>query len=137
MPRICRVLIVEDNEGIQALLGDLFSHEGFRFTIAADGPSMRAALEEGDIDVVVLDVVLPGAEDGFALAEEATARGLPVVLVTGSPHHFDRLEQSGHPYLMKPFYVADLLKLVERALRRARAKCRVKDRDFGRVQLVT
>ena len=137
MPRTCRVLVVEDNEGIQELLGDLFSHEGFRFTVVTDGKSMRSALDEGDVDVIVLDVVLPGGEDGFALADHASGRGFPVILVTGSHEHFHRLENCGHPYLMKPFYVGSLLKHVQRALRRNRAKCRVRDQDFSSIQLVT
>ena len=137
MPRTCRVLIVEDNEGIQELLGDLFSYEGFRFKVVTDGAGMRRAMDEGDVDVIVLDVVLPGGEDGFALADQASARGLPVILVTGSHEHFHRLEKCGHPYLMKPFYVGSLLKHVQRALRRKRAKCRVKDQDFSSIQLVT
>src|SRR5579859_7031924 len=111
--KICRVLIVEDNEEIQALLADAFLGGGYRFAAAADGREMRQALAESDADIVVIDVLLPGGETGLALAREAAARGCGVILITGHPGQIEAVHQSGHPFLAKPFRLEALLQLVD------------------------
>src|SRR5579875_761354 len=123
MPRICKVLIVEDHDEVRALLAEALAIEGFRFTAVETGEQMRAALDEDDHDVAILDVLLPGGEDGFALAETARALGCGVILITGDHRHAERLEQSGHPHLLKPFGVRDLLALVERVLAETTKLC--------------
>ncbi len=67
--KICRVLIVEDRPEIQELLSEVFADQGYRFAVVANGGEMRKALATSDVDVAVIDVVLPGAEDGLALAK--------------------------------------------------------------------
>ena len=130
MERVCRVLVVEDNHDIRDLLADVFDHEGYRFTLASNGAEMRGALAGGDIDVVIIDVVLPG-ESGLALAKEAADRGCGVILVTGHHDHFETVYKSGHRYAFKPYRLKSLLALVDEALREAKARCRVKDRRYG------
>ena len=124
MAKICKVLIVEDQREIQDLLHELFSNEGYRFLIVEDGAAMRAALDaHSDIDIVVIDVLLPGGTDGLALAEDVCARGLPLILVTGDHQQNDKLAESGHPYLLKPFRIDAFLEAIETALDHAKRNC--------------
>jgi len=124
MKKICKLLIVEDSDEIQQLLQYLFVDEGYHLVIASNGAQMREQLDAHlDIDVVIIDVTLPGGVDGFTLAEEASARGHGVILVTADHRHFERLEKSGRRYLLKPFEIPRLLQLVEDELLRAKNKC--------------
>jgi DNA-binding NtrC family response regulator len=133
MPRICKVLVVEDDNGVRALLGDIFANEGYRFALVATGAEMRDALDEDDYDVVIIDVLLRSAEDGFALADEARAQGCGVILTTGDHRHGDRLAEGDFPYLMKPFKVQEMVALVDRVLKDTAARCvRRKRRDGSR-----
>ena len=75
MDKICKVLVVENDRDIQQLLNDVFEYEGYHFATVAHGVAMRDALAQGDVDVVIIDVVLPGGEDGFVLAKQATDLG--------------------------------------------------------------
>src|SRR5579864_8968280 len=98
MTRICKILVVEDNDGIRDFLQALFDDEGYHFTIVAAGETMRAALAKDRFDVALIDVTLPGADDGFALAKAARETGCGVILVTGNARHFDAVKASGHRY---------------------------------------
>lgn len=112
MARICRILVVEDNDGIRELLQSLFDDEGYEIAVVAGGNQMRAVLAANSFDVAVIDVTLPGPDNGFALAELARAAGCGVILVTGDSRNFENLERSGHRYLLKPFRIERLLRLV-------------------------
>jgi DNA-binding response OmpR family regulator len=124
MVKVCKVLVIEDNPLIQDLLGDMFADEGYHFTIAASGAEMRRILaEDADIDVVVIDLLLPGNADGLTLAEEVALRGLGVVLVTGDHSRAETLNASGHRYLLKPFQLEQLLTTVSEVLDSTRRHC--------------
>jgi len=123
MPRICKVLIVEDHDGIRLLLGDVFDGAGYRFTLVADGSAMREALENADFDVVLIDVSLRDGEDGFALAKHAADMGCGVILTTADHRHFETVERSGHRYILKPFMVDSLLTVVDDVLKETAARC--------------
>lgn len=112
MTRICKILVVEDNDGIRDFLHALFNDEGYEIAVVAGGEPMRAALAQQRFDVALIDVTLPGADDGFVLAELARATGCGVILVTGDTRRFDAVKSSGHRYLLKPFRVERLLTLV-------------------------
>jgi len=116
MPRICKVLLVEDHDEVRDLLSAVLELEGFRFTAVETGGQMHEALDEDDYDVAIIDVVLPGGEDGFALAKTARERGCGAVLITGDHRHAERLRQGDHYYLLKPFKMNDLRALVGRVL---------------------
>jgi two-component system, OmpR family, response regulator len=120
MKRICRVLVVEDNDGIRDFLHALFDDEGYHIAIVAGGEPMRAALATDRFDVALIDVTLPGADDGFALAKLASAAGCGVILVTGNARHFEAVKASGHRYLLKPFRVERLLTLVSELIAEAK-----------------
>lgn len=124
MTKICKMLLVEDQQEIQDLCRELFASEGYRFIIVGDGPAMRRALaEDSEIDIVIIDVLLPGGIDGMTLANEVAARGLPTILVTGDHRHADSLAASGHRYLLKPFTLAAFIALIDATLRETKANC--------------
>jgi two-component system, OmpR family, response regulator len=131
MARICKVLIVEDDGDVRAVINEMLAFEGYEFLMAADAASMRRLLADDDVDVVIVDVVLPGGESGLALAQELTDQGYGVILVTGHHQHFDRVEQSGHRYLLKPFRMNSLLELVDQVLRETQARCQTRSRRSG------
>lgn len=117
MRKICKILVVEDNDDVRQFLGEVLEHEGYHFVTAGDALGMRRILAKNpEIDVVILDVLLPGPENGLALAQEVADQGRGVILVTGDHQHVERLEASGHRYLLKPFRIDRLLHLVDSAL---------------------
>ena len=121
------ILVVDDDREIRALLSDYLERQGLRCTAVADGRQMRAALETGRHDLVILDLMLPG-EDGLVLcrnlrAAPATAQ-LPVLMLTARGDDMDRilgLEMGADDYLPKPFVPRELLARIRAILRRARA----------------
>jgi DNA-binding response OmpR family regulator len=131
MARICKVLIVENDDDVRDLLGDVFDNEGYHFTMVKSGAEMRDALDDDDYDVAVIDVTQPGHEDGFALAEIARQRGCGAILVTGDHRHLPRLEESGQRYLLKPFRVRQLIEIVDKILAETAAQCVRRKRSDG------
>lgn len=132
MKKICKVLIVEDNPDIQQILGDVLDGDGYRFIVAGNGAEMRQRLiDEPDIDVAVIDITLPGGEDGFALAKEVADQGFGVILVTGDHRHYERVEKGVHRYLFKPFRMRSLLELVQGVIVETQRKCKRGGRQRG------
>jgi two-component system OmpR family response regulator len=131
MPRICKVLVVEDHDGVRLLVGDALDAEGFRLTLVSTGAEARSLIEEKRFDVVILNVSL-GDEDGFALAEAAARRGCGVILTTGDKRRFGAVRESGHPFVLKPFLVRALVSAVDAVLKSTNARCgRRKRRPSG------
>jgi DNA-binding NtrC family response regulator len=122
--KICKVLVVEDDSDIRELLSDVFEIEGYHFTLAANAAEMRAALaSDPDIDILIVDVRLPGGEDGLVLAQEASSQGLPVIVTSGDRAHFDNNATPGHRHIAKPFRVSSLLALIDETLLATKADC--------------
>jgi two-component system OmpR family response regulator len=125
MENVDHVLIVDDDRGIRELLATYLEKNGMRVSLAANGREMRAALENGAPDLIVLDLMLPG-EDGLVLCRELRAgkfRSVPVVMLTARNEEADRivgLEMGADDYLPKPFAVRELLARIRSVLRRAR-----------------
>src|SRR5882757_2603302 len=110
--KICKVLVVEDDSGIRELLSDVFESEGYHFVLAGNAAETRAAIAgDPDIDVLIVDVRLPRGDSGLVLAQEAAARGLPVILTSGDRAQFETLAKSGYRHIAKPFRLAALLAL--------------------------
>jgi DNA-binding NtrC family response regulator len=126
--KVCRVLIVEDDPAVQQVFDMVLADKGYELVLARDGASMRGAFAGGDIDVVIIDVMLPGGETGFALAHEATGRGCGVILVTGHHDHYQHVAESGYRYLFKPFRLSALTEMVEQVLQDTDAACHLKSR---------
>jgi two-component system, OmpR family, response regulator len=123
MDRICNILVVEDDDSVRALLGDVLDHAGYEFTLARDGAEMRAALDAELFNVAIIDISLRGGEDGFALGEAARGKGCSVILMTGDPERRVHLEASGRRHLMKPFRMKQLTDLIDEILRDDAALC--------------
>jgi two-component system, OmpR family, response regulator len=121
------ILIVDDDREIRSLLSAYLEKQGLRASAAANGKEMRAALDRMHVDLIVLDLMLPG-DDGLTLcrslrADTATAR-LPVLMLTARGDEMDRiigLEMGADDYLSKPFAPRELLARIRAILRRARA----------------
>jgi two-component system OmpR family response regulator len=119
------ILIVDDDAGIRSLLGKYLVKNGLRATTVADGRAMWHALEAGRIDLIVLDLMLPG-EDGLTLCRTLRARSIdtPVIMLTARGEETDRivgLEMGADDYLAKPFSARELLARIKAILRRARS----------------
>ena len=76
------ILIVDDDADIRDLLGDYLAKNGYRASVAADGKAMWALLARGGIDLIVLDLMLPG-EDGLTLCRKLRGEAdTPVIMLT-------------------------------------------------------
>lgn len=116
------ILVVDDDREIRDLLGRFLTKHGYRVTGAPDGKEMRRALADWNIDLVVLDLMLPG-EDGLALCRDLRAKSqIPVIMLTMLGEETDRiigLEMGADDYLPKPFNPRELLARMKAVLRRA------------------
>ena len=117
------ILVVDDDAEIRSLLGEYLRKNGYQVTAVGDGKAMRAALEQGRIDLIVLDLMLPG-DDGLVLCRDLRARSMiPVIMLTARGDEMDRiigLEMGADDYLPKPFNPRELLARIKSVLRRAR-----------------
>ena len=126
MSNPCSVMVVEDDPGVRELLRHVLADEGNHVEVARNGQEMRAALAERAFNAVIIDVRLPGAENGIALARQAEEHGCAVVLITGDYDHAEALARTGYPYLLKPFRVERLLEVTEQAVEAVRASCHIR-----------
>jgi len=115
------ILIVDDDHDIRELLGDYLTRHGCRVETAADGKAMFAALATWRIDLVVLDLMLPG-EDGLTLCKRLrNTSDVPVIMLTAIGDQTDRvvgLELGADDYVPKPCYPRELLARIRAVLRR-------------------
>lgn len=122
MDKTLHILVVDDDREIRDLVGRFLGGHGFRVTTAADGREMLKALDGWAIDLVVLDLMLPG-EDGLTLCRNLRAQSdIPVVMLTAMGEETDRiigLEMGADDYLPKPFNPRELLARIKAVLRRS------------------
>ncbi|CAM3416850.1 response regulator [Parendozoicomonas haliclonae] len=117
------ILVVDDHHEIRDLLGQYLSRHGMRVTLAMDGVSMREALNEhDDINLIVLDLMMPG-EDGLSLCRHVRSiDGPPIIMLTAMGEEADRivgLEMGADDYISKPFSPRELLARIKAVLRRS------------------
>mgnify|MGYP000039708065 CR=1 FL=1 len=117
-----QLLVVEDDAAVRRGLVDTLESAGYAVRTAADGPAGLAAALAGPCDLVLLDVMLPGA-DGFSVLQSLRRDRplLPVILLTARGAESDRvrgLRGGADDYVVKPFGAAELLARVETVLRR-------------------
>jgi two-component system OmpR family response regulator len=118
------ILIVDDDAEIRSLLSQYLVKNGLRVTAVAEGRGMWQALGAGQIDLIVLDLMLPG-DDGLTLCRNLRAKSdTPVIMLTARGEETDRivgLEMGADDYLAKPFSARELLARIKAILRRARS----------------
>ncbi|MBK9446784.1 MAG: response regulator transcription factor [Betaproteobacteria bacterium] len=127
MENTAHILVVDDDREIRQLVGDYLRKNGFRVSLAAEGRQMREMLDVARIDLVVLDLMLPG-DDGLTLCRTLRATPafaqMPVLMLTARGEPIDRvvgLEMGADDYLQKPFEPRELLARIRNILRRTRA----------------
>lgn len=115
------ILVVDDDREIRTLLREYLETSGYRATAVADGKAMRRVLEQAHVDLIVLDLMLPG-EDGLSLCRELRTRSqLPVLMLTAMAEEVDRivgLEIGADDYVAKPFSPRELVGRIKAILRR-------------------
>jgi two-component system OmpR family response regulator len=120
-----RILIVDDDREIRELVGNYLSRNGKQVAFAQDGRQMKAVLESTAVDLIVLDIMLPG-DDGLVLCRylrESRYKTIPILLLTARDDDADRilgLEMGADDYLAKPFVARELLARIHSILRRTR-----------------
>jgi two-component system phosphate regulon response regulator PhoB len=132
-----RILVVEDEEALFALLEYNLGHEGFEVRGSADGDEAMIALEEERPDLVILDWMLPGLS-GIEICRRIRARAelrdMPVIMLTARGEEADRirgLDTGADDYLTKPFSIPELIARVRALLRRARPTISSEVATFG------
>ncbi|MDH5231637.1 MAG: response regulator [Gammaproteobacteria bacterium] len=116
------VLIVDDDPDIREMLHDYLQDNGFQVTLAIDADSMRNSIENQVPDVVLMDVGLPGNEDGLSLTRYLRERlDIGVIVISGAGDTVDRivgLEVGADDYIAKPFDPRELKARIKSVIRR-------------------
>jgi len=115
------ILIVVDDPQVLKLTGRFLKQFNFRVSTASDAVEAYSALEEWNIDCLVLDIMLPG-EDGYSILKKLRQQGnLPIIMLTAMRDDSDRilgLELGADDYLTKPFNPRELMARIKAVLRR-------------------
>ena len=121
------ILVVDDDKDVRDTIRDYFEFCGFDVSVAGDGDGMRNILARRPVEIVLMDLNLPG-EDGLALTRELRAsRPVGVIMLTAAGQTIDRiigLEMGADDYVPKPFDPRELLARVKSVLRRLRERPR-------------
>lgn len=121
MSDTAHILVVDDQREICEMVQDYLIGEGYRVSIAHDGGGMRRTIAQAAVDLVILDLMLPG-EDGLTLARSLREESnIGIIILTGRGETIDRiigLEMGADDYLPKPFHLRELLARVKSVLRR-------------------
>jgi len=122
MNDISHIVVVDDQKEICDVVQEYLTGEGYRVSTANDGAGMRRAMAQGRVDLVILDLMLPG-EDGLTLARSLREESpnIGIIILTGRGETVDRiigLEMGADDYLPKPFHLRELLARVKSVLRR-------------------
>ncbi|HYF86046.1 response regulator [Azospirillum sp.] len=127
MDRTPHLLVVDDDREIRSLVAQFLTKHGFRVTGVRDGAEMMRTLDGARVDLIVLDLMLPG-EDGLSLCRRLRAAPqtaqTPVIMLTAMGEETDRivgLEMGADDYLAKPFSPRELLARIKAVLRRVSA----------------
>ena len=117
------ILLVDDDIHIRQLLSDYLSDFGMAVVAVAEGKLMADVLENGEFDLVILDLMLPG-EDGLSLCRSLRAKSdIPILMLTARGETMDRvvgLEVGADDYIVKPFEPRELVARIQAILRRVK-----------------
>ena len=115
------IAILDDDPEIRSLLEQNLRGAGFEVSTASNGRDLKTILEHQTIDLIVLDLMLPG-EDGLTICRELRAESnIPIIMLTAMTHEADRiigLEMGADDYLTKPFSPRELVARIKATLRR-------------------
>lgn len=119
---LARILIVDDDLRTRSLLERYLKDQGFAVSTAENGRTLEATLAERRVDLMVLDLMLPG-EDGLSLCRRLRAAGhaVPIIMLTAKGDDVDRivgLEVGADDYVSKPFNPRELVARINAVLRR-------------------
>ncbi|HEY7642601.1 MAG TPA: response regulator [Steroidobacteraceae bacterium] len=121
MSQAAHIVVVDDDHEIRTLLAEYLQKNGLRVSVARDGKEMRRVLGRSHVDLIVLDVMLPG-DDGLTLCRELRASSqVPIIMLTARSEDVDRilgLELGADDYVPKPFKPRELLARISAVLRR-------------------
>ena len=116
------ILVVDDDQEIRTLLAEYLERNGFRVSTLADGRDLLRTIEQRAVDLVVLDLMMPGP-DGLELCRDLRAKSrLPVLMLSARGEDVDRivgLEMGADDYLAKPFHPRELLARIRAILARS------------------
>ena len=117
------ILVVDDDPAIRDVTTEYLGSNDFRVSAVANGAEMAAALRDGAVDLIILDLRMPG-EDGIQIAGRIREKSsLPILILSGRLEEADRvmaLELGADDYMTKPFSCRELLARVRALLRRSR-----------------
>ncbi len=121
-PRPDRICVVDDDARIRDLLRRYLSQEGFEVLLAEDAKALNRVLTRGTVNLIVLDLMLPG-EDGLSICRRLRAANdnTPIIMLTAKVDDVDRivgLEVGADDYMPKPFNPRELLARINAVLRR-------------------
>ncbi|MDP6172799.1 MAG: response regulator [Rhodospirillales bacterium] len=124
MERIWHILVVDNHGDIRDSLSQYLTRHGYRVSSAADAAGARGLLAKSAIDLVVLDIMMPG-EDGLSLCRDLRHSGnLPIILLTAVADDTDRvigLEMGADDYVTKPFNPRELLARIKALVHRTQS----------------
>jgi DNA-binding response OmpR family regulator len=130
VPPTVHVLAIDDDPSLRQMIADYLGDNDIRVTAIASGRGIADVMARHTIDLIVLDLKLPG-EDGMHIARELRAdSNVPIIMLTGRKDEADRvmgLELGADDYLTKPFSPRELLARIRALLRRSRAQESIAD----------
>lgn len=116
------LLVVDDDARVRDMLTRFFEGEGYRVSAAADGVQMKSHLRHNQVDAILLDLTLPGGQDGLDLVREIRpASDVPIIMLTGRDDVVDRIlgiELGADDYIAKPFHLREVHARLKSILRR-------------------
>jgi DNA-binding response OmpR family regulator len=133
-----RILLIEDDARLAAMVADYLGEAGFRSAVAGTGAEAERQLKREPFDAVILDLMLPDT-DGLELCRRIRAESnIPLLMLTARGDPLDRvvgLELGADDYLPKPFEPRELLARLRAILRRQRAAATAEVLRFGRLEI--
>jgi two-component system OmpR family response regulator len=121
MREVTHVVVVDDHNEIRELVQRYLEQQGYKVSVADGGPSLRRVLNRQTVDLIILDVMMPG-EDGISLCRQVrSSANTPIIFLTAMAEDTDRivgLELGADDYLVKPFNPRELLARIRAVLRR-------------------
>ena len=115
------ILLVEDEDALSEPLAYLLRREGYTVTVAADGPAAIAEFDRGGVELVLLDLMIPGIPGTEVCREIRTRSSVPIIMLTAKDSEIDivvGLELGADDYVTKPYSTRELLSRIRAIMRR-------------------